>query len=99
MARENKRRSHVLKEVNQCSNTTLTKRATNIGKHMLAEFNENVPKFYNLKDVPVLENLNFSIKDHTFNINYGDEGKAKKKQKSESMVRVLDEGNISRDPY
>ncbi len=98
-ARDKKRCTHILKQVNQCSNSTLTKRATNIGKHMLVEFNKKAPKLYNSEDVPVLESICYSVNKHTFDINYGDENKAKKKQKNESMVRALDEGNISRDPY
>lgn len=66
---------------------------------MLVEFNKKAPKFYNPDDVPVLESIYYSVKKHTIDINYGDEDKAKKKQKIESMVRALDEGNISRDPY
>ena len=54
-ARDRKRCTHILKPVNQCSNSILTKRATNIGKHMLVEFNKKAPKFYNSEDVPVLE--------------------------------------------
>ena len=100
MARENKRHSHILKQVNQCSYSTLTKRATNIGKHILDEFNEKAQKLYNLKDVPVLESICYSVnKKHTFDINYKNEDKTKKKQKNELIVRALDEGNISRDSY
>ena len=89
----------MLKQVNQCSNSTLTRQATCIGKHMLVEFNEKAPNFYNVKEIPVLENIHYSVNDHIFDINYRDEDKAKKKQKIESMVRALDEGNISRNPY
>ena len=99
-ARESKRRAHILKQVDQCSNSTLTRRATSIGKHMLVEFNEKSQKFYSLEDTPVLESICYSInKKHTFNINYGNEDISKKKQKNESIVRALDKGNISRDSY
>ncbi|GBC48166.1 hypothetical protein GLOIN_2v1783827 [Rhizophagus irregularis DAOM 181602=DAOM 197198] len=74
--RDRKRCAHVLKQVNQCSNTTLTRCATSIGKQLLTEFNEKVPKFYNVEEIPVLENIQI-----------------------ESVVRALDEGNISRNPY
>ena len=66
---------------------------------MLTEFNNKAPKLYNSEDMPVLESICYSVKKHTFDINYRDEDKAKKKQKNESMVRALDEGNIARDPY
>lgn len=85
-ARDRKRCTHILKPVNQCGNSILTKRATNIGKHMLVEFNKKAPKFYNSEDVPVLESICYSIKKRTIDINYGDEDKAKKKQKNESML-------------
>ncbi|POG82655.1 hypothetical protein GLOIN_2v1762056 [Rhizophagus irregularis DAOM 181602=DAOM 197198] len=100
MAREGKRRAHILKPIDQCGNSTLTKRAMSIGKHILAEFNEKTQKLYNLEDVPALESICYSVnKKHTFNISYENEDKTKKKQKLESIVRALDEGNIPRDSY
>ena len=48
---------------------------------MLVEFNKKAPKFYNSDDVLVLESICYSVKKHTFDINYRDEDKAKKKQK------------------
>ncbi|GBC36880.2 uncharacterized protein OCT59_003084 [Rhizophagus irregularis] len=57
-------------------------------------------KLYNLEDVPALENICYSVnKKHTFNISYENEDKTKKKQKLESIVKALDEGNIPRDSY
>ncbi|UZO17994.1 uncharacterized protein OCT59_009322 [Rhizophagus irregularis] len=100
MAREGKRRAHILKPIDQCRNSTLTKRAMSIGKHILAEFNEKTQKLYNLEDVPALESICYSVnKKHTFNISYENEDKTKKKQKLESIVRALDEGNIPRNSY
>ncbi|POG78257.1 hypothetical protein GLOIN_2v1767017 [Rhizophagus irregularis DAOM 181602=DAOM 197198] len=78
---------------------TLDTRTTNIGKQMLIEFNEKAPKLYNSEDIPVLESISYSVKKHTFDVNYRDGDRAKKKQKNESMIRVLDERNISRDTY
>jgi len=97
-ARESKH-ARILKQVDHCGNSTLVRRATNIGKHMLAEFNEYAPKFYNSEEVPILESICYSVKKRAFDINYGDEDKAKKKQKNKSIARALDEGNILRDPY
>ncbi|GET00585.1 hypothetical protein GLOIN_2v1478248 [Rhizophagus clarus] len=97
-ARDRKRCAHVLKQIDQCSNSTLTRRATSTGKHMITKFNEEVPKFYNMEEIPVLENIRYSVKNHIFDVHYG-ENKARKKQKIESVVRALDEGNISREPY
>ncbi|GBC16432.1 hypothetical protein GLOIN_2v1478248 [Rhizophagus irregularis DAOM 181602=DAOM 197198] len=97
--RDKKRCAHMLKQINQCGNSTLTRRATCIGNHMLAEFTEKAPNFYNVEEIPVLENIRYSVNNHIFDINYGNEDKTKKKQKIESMVRVLDEENISRNPY
>ncbi|GES99712.1 hypothetical protein GLOIN_2v1768393 [Rhizophagus clarus] len=86
------------KPVFQVCNSTLTRRATSTGKHMITKFNEEVPKFYNMEEIPVLENIRYSVKNHIFDVHYG-ENKARKKQKIESVVRALDEGNISREPY
>ncbi|GBC03881.1 hypothetical protein RclHR1_05390003 [Rhizophagus clarus] len=51
-ARDRKRCAHVLKQIDQCSNSTLTRRATSTGKHMITKFNEEVPKFYNMEEIP-----------------------------------------------
>ncbi|GBC00397.1 hypothetical protein RclHR1_38400002 [Rhizophagus clarus] len=51
-----------------------------------------------MEEIPVLENIRYSVKNHIFDVHYG-ENKARKKQKIESVVRALDEGNISREPY
>ncbi|PKB93976.1 hypothetical protein RhiirA5_439867 [Rhizophagus irregularis] len=99
-SRESKRRAHILKPIDQCGNSTFTKRATSIGKYILAEFNEKTKQLYNLKDVPVLESICYSVnKKHTFTINYEKDDKIKKKQKLESIARALDDGNIPRDSY
>ncbi|CAG8454071.1 15422_t:CDS:1, partial [Funneliformis caledonium] len=55
------------------------RRVTNIGKHILVEFNEKVLNLYNSEKVPILESIHYSVKKYTFNINYEDEDKAKKK--------------------
>ncbi|CAG8763309.1 5809_t:CDS:1, partial [Rhizophagus irregularis] len=64
------------------------------------EFNEKTKQLYNLKDVPVLESICYSVnKKHTFTINYENDDKIKKKQKLESIARALDDGNIPKDSY
>ncbi|PKK68697.1 hypothetical protein RhiirC2_781923 [Rhizophagus irregularis] len=60
---------------------------------------KKAPNFYNVEEIPVLENIRYSVNNHIFDINYGNEDKTKKKRKIESIVRVLDEENISRNPY
>ncbi|RGB43309.1 hypothetical protein C1646_749876 [Rhizophagus diaphanus] len=71
-----------------------------IAKEVLAEFNEKNRNYINLEDVPALESICYSVnKKHTFNIYYENEDKTKKKQKLESIIRALDEGNIPRDSY
>jgi len=97
--RESKQCIHILKPVNQSSNSTLIKQATGIGKQILVDFNEKVPKLYNSEDVPVLESICYSVKKHTYNIDYGDKDIVKKKQKNESIVRALNEENILRNFY
>ncbi|CAI2192018.1 17064_t:CDS:2, partial [Funneliformis geosporum] len=54
-ARDRKRYTHILKPVNQCGNSILTKQATNIRTRMLVEFNKKASKLYNSEDMPVLE--------------------------------------------
>ncbi|CAG8803864.1 13814_t:CDS:2, partial [Racocetra persica] len=87
--------------VDQCSNSNLTKRAINVGKLMLTEFNKKVSKLYNSNDILILENLSYSVKKHTgiYEINYNNNDKVKKKQKTELIAKTFDEQNISRNSY
>ncbi|CAG8804581.1 22640_t:CDS:2, partial [Gigaspora rosea] len=73
--------------------------AVNIGKLMLTEFNKKISEAYNSDDIPRLESLSYSVKKHTYEINYDDNDKIKKKQKTELMAKTFDKQNISRNSY
>ncbi|CAG8449149.1 2827_t:CDS:2 [Scutellospora calospora] len=97
--RKSKRYLNALKQVDQCSNSNLTKRAVNIEKLMLTEFNEKISEVYNSDDILILESLSYSVKKHNYEINYGDNDKIKKKQKAELIAKTFNKQNISRNSY
>lgn len=66
---------------------------------MLTEFNKKISEAYNSDDIPRLESLSYSVKKHTYEINYGDNDKIKKKQKTELIAKTFDKQNISRNSY
>ncbi|CAG8615413.1 17965_t:CDS:2 [Racocetra persica] len=76
-------------------------KAINVRKLILTKFNKKVSKLYNSNDIPILENLSYSVKKHigTYEINYNDNDKVKKKQKTELIAKTFDEQNISRNSY
>ncbi|RIB08501.1 hypothetical protein C2G38_2211480 [Gigaspora rosea] len=61
--------------------------------------NEKISEAYNSDDIPRLESLSYSVKKHTYVINYGDNDKIKKKQKTELIAKTFDKQNISRNSY
>ncbi|CAG8722848.1 15991_t:CDS:2, partial [Dentiscutata heterogama] len=97
--RKFKWRSNILKQIDDCSNSNLTKHAITIGKSMLTEFNEKVSNLYNPNNILILESLNYLIKGHAYEINYDDYEKIKKKQKTELIVKTLDKKKFSRNSY
>ncbi|CAG8757021.1 4711_t:CDS:1, partial [Racocetra fulgida] len=80
-----------LKLVNEVSNSILKKRARNIGKALSNNFTDISQQYYNHMDKPILEEFKFSINHHK---EYKDENLIAKKQKSEAIVKVIDQKQI-----
>ncbi|PKC53895.1 hypothetical protein RhiirA1_415761 [Rhizophagus irregularis] len=58
---------------------------------MLAEFTEKAPNFYNVEEIPVLENIRYSVNNHIFDINYGNEDKTREGAVSKERQRINEE--------
>ncbi|CAG8731534.1 40209_t:CDS:2 [Gigaspora margarita] len=91
--------SNVLLFANKASNSTLSKRARNIGKTMLNDFTNISKQYYNHMDDPILEELQFSVNNHKYKIEYDDESLITKKQKCEAIVKTVDQEQIAQHAY
>ena len=94
-----KPKKHILKPVNEASHSTLTKKAKIMTKQVFNEFINILKEHYNSVDKPLLEKIQFSVKDHRFKIKVGNENTVIKKHKNEAMVMAIDKEQISRDAY
>jgi hypothetical protein len=89
----------ILKPVNEMSTSGLTKRATKIASEVLEQFSDIANDFYLSEDVPLLESIEFNVKDKKYDIKYGKENQVLKHKKEVAIVRAMDKSRISRDGY
>ncbi|CAB4420782.1 unnamed protein product [Rhizophagus irregularis] len=89
----------ILKPVNEMTTSGLTKRATKISSKVSEQFSEIANNYYLSEDVPLLESIEFSVKDKRYDIYYGKENQVLKHKKEVAIVRAMDKSRISRDGY
>jgi hypothetical protein len=89
----------ILKSVNEMSTSGLTKRATKIASEVLEQFSEIANDFYLSEDVPLLESIEFNVKDKKYDIKYGKENQVLKYKKKVAIVKAIDKNRISHDSY
>ncbi|CAJ0630207.1 5933_t:CDS:2 [Entrophospora sp. SA101] len=70
-AREARRRGHLIKPANNCVQSTLEKRAKKIAERTQVSFNNNVKEIYHESDKVMLKEIEFSLNDMDFQVNYG----------------------------
>ncbi|CAJ0750782.1 24392_t:CDS:2 [Entrophospora sp. SA101] len=97
-AREARRRGHLIKPANNCVQSTLEKRAKKIAERTQVSFNNNVKEIYHESDKVMLKEIEFSLNDMDFQVNYGYE-QEKKNHQIQSIVKAVDQGQISRCSY
>ncbi|CAG8798864.1 40399_t:CDS:2 [Gigaspora margarita] len=90
---------NTLKLVDEASKSTLQKRAKNVGKRLLDDFAIITKQHYNSIDKPVLEDLKFSVNNHRYKLEYGDEDLIVKKQKCEAVLKTVDQEHIAQHAY
>ncbi|PKY55011.1 hypothetical protein RhiirA4_503110 [Rhizophagus irregularis] len=89
----------ILKLVNEMTTSGLTKRATKISSKVSEQFSEIANNYYLSEDIPLLESIEFSVKDKRYDIYYGKENQVLKHKKEVAIVRAMDKSRISRDGY
>lgn len=97
-AREARRRGHLIKPANNCVQSTLEKRAKKIAEKTQVSFNNNVKEIYHESDKVMLKEIEFSLNEMDFQVNYGYE-QEKKNHQIQSIVKAVDQGQISRCSY
>ncbi|CAJ0637185.1 14322_t:CDS:2 [Entrophospora sp. SA101] len=76
-AREARRRGHLIKPANNCVQSILKKHAKKIAERTQVSFNNNVKEIYHEFDKVVLKEIEFSLNDMDFQVNYGYEQEKK----------------------
>ncbi|CAG8819529.1 15495_t:CDS:2, partial [Cetraspora pellucida] len=99
--KKRQRQSLSLKPFNSLSESMKTKRSCAFFIHLGEVFDNQVPKFFNLLDQPVLQEVKFNIQDKNFVIDYNDDYK----ENSDSIrflvlfLEVIDQDPISHHAY
>ncbi|CAG8834737.1 37072_t:CDS:2, partial [Gigaspora margarita] len=79
----------------ETSKSTLQKRAKNVSKRLLDDFAIISKQYYNSIDKPILEELRFSVNNHRYKLEYGDEDLIVKKQKYKAVLKTVDQEYIA----
>jgi hypothetical protein len=88
-------KKRILKPINEVSHSTLTKRAKRMTKQVFDDFKNISKDYYNPVDQPLLEKVQFSVKDHKFKVKIGNEDIRTKKHRNEAVLMAIDKGPIS----
>ncbi|CAG8821696.1 7756_t:CDS:1, partial [Cetraspora pellucida] len=99
--KKRQRQSLSLKLFNSLSESMKTKRSHAFSIHLGEVFDTQVPKFFNLLDQPVLQEVKFNIQDKNFIIDYNDDYKENSDSNRSlvSFLEVIDQGPISHYAY
>src|SRR4051812_30471725 len=97
--RNRKGKPRVLKLHDESSKSTQIKRSKGLAERVQVHFKNSTKDFYNSKDHVVLKSLEFTVQNKEYYSSFGEENPNKKKQKLQSIVRVQDVENVSRNTY
>ncbi|RHZ69752.1 hypothetical protein Glove_279g49 [Diversispora epigaea] len=98
-ARNAKKKGNLIKQSENCSLSTLEKRAKKIATKTKASFNDSIKQIYHQSDNIKLEAVKFSVNKMDFRVNIGRENQVKTDHKFQSIVKAIDQGRISQDAY
>jgi hypothetical protein len=99
-ARESRKRGNLIKPALNCISSTLEKRAKKIAIKIQSNFKNNTKGIYHKSDQVALESVEISVnKTDYFQVNFGPENKANNSYQLQSVVKAVDQGQISRDSY
>ena len=94
-----KKRGNLIKPAANCVSSILEKRAKKIATKTQSNFNDNIKGIYHQSDEVRLKVMEFSVNRMDFQINFGNENQTEKNSQVQSVVKAIDQGQISRDSY
>src|SRR5262249_40680162 len=98
--RELRKRGNLIKPAINCTLSTLEKRAKKVATKIQFNFKNDVKGVYHQSDQVILKNVEFSVNETDyFQVNYGPENEINKTHQLRSVVKAVDQGQISRDSY
>ncbi|RHZ58588.1 hypothetical protein Glove_372g135 [Diversispora epigaea] len=97
--REAKRKGHLIKPAINCTSSTLEKRAKKIATKIQSNFNNDINKIYHPSDKIKLKTLEFSVNQTEYQVNFEHKNQLDENNRIQSIVKVVDHGQISRDSY
>jgi hypothetical protein len=98
--RESRKRGNLIKPAFNCTPSTLEKCAKKIAAKIQSNFKNNTQGIYHKSDQVALECVKISVnKTDYFQVNFGPENKVDQSCKLQSVVKAIDQGQISRDSY
>ncbi|CAG8792542.1 3637_t:CDS:2, partial [Gigaspora margarita] len=94
-----KRQPHSLKLFNSLSESMKTKRSRAFSIHLGKTFDNEVPKFFNSFDRPILQEIKFNIQNKDYVIDYKNNDKENRDRLLDPFIEVIDCGPISHHAY
>jgi hypothetical protein len=99
-ARESRKRGNLIKPAIDCIPSTLEIKLYFCCNFLSTFFKNDVKGVYHQSDQVILKNVEFSVNEtNYFQINYGSENQINKTHQLRSVVKAVDQGQISRDSY
>ncbi|CAG8819978.1 20027_t:CDS:1, partial [Cetraspora pellucida] len=92
-------RSNSFKPFNTLSESMKTKRSCRFFIQISEAFENEIPKFYNSFDQPVLQEVRFHIQNKNYLAYYQNKDQEKENHSLDAFLKVIDQGPISRNAY
>ena len=99
-AHKSRKRGNLIKPAINCISSTLEKCTKKLAIKIQSNFKNDVKGVYHQSDRVMLKNVEFSVNETDyFQVNYGPENEINKTHQLRSVVKAVDQGQISRDSY
>ncbi|RIB07706.1 hypothetical protein C2G38_2213620 [Gigaspora rosea] len=97
--REKKNRSHPFRPFNTLGKSMKEKRSRAFSKQIGIAFKNEIHKFYNPMDQPILQELRFNVQEKNYVVDYHNRNRDEKNIHIEAVTEIVDQGPISRKSY
>ncbi|CAG8813222.1 7549_t:CDS:2, partial [Dentiscutata erythropus] len=97
--RERKNQSHPFKPFNILGKSMKEKHSHIFSKQIGIAFKNEIHKFYNPIDQPILQELRFNVQEKNYIVDYRNRNRDKKNNHIEAVTKIVDQGLISQKSY